>query len=164
MVEVHPSLFGFHLRITGVTGMVEGTLDADGTVDLTSAVGAEVTMRIDDLDFGNPLLTRSTHGVLDLASDGLVHGRMGEVDRDVDGDGYRFSFEVTSGSLHGELAARCRIETAEDGVAVVHGSTEFRAGDFGVHLPGLDHLHGTCHWTVVAVPDGDRAPRGRDPS
>jgi hypothetical protein len=66
----------------------------------------------------------------------------------------RFTFEVESGTLLGRLGARATVAPNDDGSVTVNGSTEFRAADFDVHLPGLGHLRGVCHWTVVVVPRG----------
>jgi hypothetical protein len=166
-VTVHPSLFGFGVHITGLTGELDGTLLADGSVDLTTGVTASVRMNIDHLDLGSPWLTRATHGALGLAGDGWVSARLLTIETDEgaptseqggpasDGGtpGYRFTFDVESGRLRGRLQARCRIVVGDgDGSATVTGVTEFRASDFDVHLPGLDHLRGVCDWTVVMVP------------
>ena len=156
-VEVHPSLFGFRVRITGLHGEVEGDLRPDGTVDLSSTIGAHVTMNINDLDLGNPLLTRTTHGALGLAGDGSVDASLvdvGESDLPADGSGqaFTFTFEVESGNLRGRLGASARVAPNRDGSVTVAGTTEFRATDFDVHLPGLGHLRGVCHWTVVVRP------------
>jgi hypothetical protein len=185
-VEVHPSLFGFRVRITGLHGEIQGDLLPDGSVDLQSTVGARVTMNVNDLDLGSPLLTRTTHGALGLATDGSVSAALVDVDLDVDdvdevdegddehiedgeightgpraadrsigrGQAFRFTFDVESGALRGRLVARATVEPNDDGTVTVAGATEFRAADFDVHLPGLGHLRGVCHWTVVVVTRG----------
>jgi len=173
-VEVHPSLFGFRVHITGLRGEVDGTLLADGTVDLTSTVGARISMNVDDLDLGSPLVTRTTHRALGLATDGSVSaslidvtptdGSTGEDGDDLDagvapGQGFRFTFEVESGALRGRLGAQATVLTADDGSVTITGATEFGATDFDVHLPGLSHLRGICRWTVVVVPTADLTSR-----
>ena len=155
-VEIRPSLFGFRMHITGLSGEIEGTLGPDGQPDLDAAIGAEVTMSISELDFGNPLLTRTTRSALNLAGDGSVTGRLLEAERD--DEGLRFTFEVESGRLRGRLRARCRLSPSADGSAVAVGRTDFRAEDFDLHLPGLEHVRGTCTWRIVVLP----APDGPD--
>jgi hypothetical protein len=150
-VRVHPPLFGFRARISGMTGEVEATRADDGRVDLDAAIGAEVSMSINDLDFGNSWLTHTIRGVVDVAGDSSVAGRLLEVE-DEPGGSYRISFVVESGPLRGRLQATCQIEWGDDGAAVARGTTEFRAADFDIHVPGLDHLRGVCEWTIVAVP------------
>ena len=159
-VRVHPVLFGFRVRVSGVTGRISATRLGDG-LDLAAGVDAEVEMNVDDLDFGSALLTRTIRGAVDLAGDGRVAGRLIEVTElpDAPADGYRFSFVVESGPLQGHLTAVCRVEWRDDGAAVVRGTTEFSAADFDLHGPGIDHLRGTCEWTVVAVPPAHRARR-----
>lgn len=156
-VEVHPSLFGFRVRITGVHGEVEGDLRPDGTVDLSSSIGARVSLNVNELDLGNPLLTRTTRGALGLAGDGSVSASLVEVSRGDapaadEGQSFMFTFEVESGSLRGRLEAKAVVAPNDDGSVTVTGATEFRATDFDVHLPGLGHLRGVCHWTVVVLP------------
>ncbi|MGZ4730027.1 MAG: hypothetical protein ACXWB2_20110 [Acidimicrobiales bacterium] len=156
-VEVHPSLFGFRVHITGLHGEVQGDLRPDGTVDLSSTVGARVSMNVNELDLGNPLLTRTTHGALGLAGDGSVTASLIEIGGDEAppsgrGQAFRFTFEVESGTLRGRLGARATVSSNDDGSVTVTGATEFSAADFDLHLPGLGHLRGVCHWTVVVLP------------
>ena len=156
-VEVHPSLFGFQVRITGLHGEIQGDLRPDGTVDLSSTVGARVSMNVNDLDLGNPLLTRTTHGALGLAGDGSVNASLvdisgAEAPANGPGQSFTFTFDVESGSLRGRLEASAVVAGNDDGSVTVTGATEFRAADFDVHLPGLGHLRGVCHWTVVVLP------------
>ena len=65
---------------------------------------------------------------------------------------FTFTFDVESGSLRGRLEAKAVVTPTGDGSVTVTGATEFRAADFDVHLPGLGHLRGVCHWTVVVLP------------
>jgi hypothetical protein len=156
-VQVRPSLFGFRVHITGLSGEIDGTIGPDGRPDLDAAVDGAVTMNISELDFGNPLLTRTTRSALNLAGDGSVTGRLVQVDHDAD-DALRFTFEVESGRLRGRLQARCHLRAGDDGSAVAVGTTEFRAADFDVHLPGLEHLRGTCTWRIVVLPAPHHRP------
>ncbi len=159
-VEVHPSLFGFRVHVTGLHGEVQGDLGPDGTVDLRSTVGARISMNVNDLDLGSPLVTRTTHAALGLATDGSVSASLVDVapsgeeieDAAPRGQVFRFTFEVESGNLRGRLGARATVVPNDDGSVTVSGATDFRASDFDVHLPGLGHLRGVCHWTVVVVP------------
>lgn len=151
-VSFRPGLPGLGLRVTGVTGTFEATLDARGQPHLEHPIEGEFQMTVDDLSLGPPVFSRAVGSFLGGDDEVAVRGWMGDV-HPLGDDEYRFGLRLHLRGNEDTIDAVGRTALLEDGTVKVHGTSEVDPRGLGVPIPRLIPLRCRAAWDLRILPD-----------
>jgi hypothetical protein len=151
-ITFKPGVPGVGLRVRGITGTFEATLDERGRPHLEHPVEGEFQVTVDDLSLGPPLLDRAVRGFLGGEEAVAVRGWMGDVVPEGD-DQYRFGLRLELRGTQDRMDAIGRNALQADGSVQVDGTSEVDPRGLGVPLPRLLPLKCRAAWELRIVPD-----------
>ena len=151
-ITFKPGVPGVGLRVQGITGTFEATLDERGRPHLEHPVEGEFQMTVDDLSLGPPLLDRAVRGFLRGADEIAVRGWMGDV-VPLGHDEYRFGIRLELRGTEDRTDAVGRTALLEDGSVKVSGTCEVDPRGLGVPLPRLLPLRCRAAWDLRILAD-----------
>lgn len=151
-VTFKPGVPGVGLRVRGVTGTFEATLDDEGQPDLDLPVEGEFEVTVDDLSLGPPLLDRAVRGFLGGDEAIAARGWMGDVEPANDGQ-FRFALRLELRGVEDRIEALGRTALQPDGSVLVKGTSEVNPKRLGIPLPRLLPLTCKADWDLRIVPD-----------
>jgi hypothetical protein len=151
-VTFKPGVPGVGLRVRGITGTFEATLDARGQPHLEHPVEGQFHVTVDDLHLGPPILDRAVRGFLRGDEAVAVKGWMGDVQPEGD-DRYRFSLRIELRGVEDRIDAVGRTALQPDGTVRVHGTSEVDPKRLGIPIPRLLPLRCKADWDLLILPD-----------
>ncbi len=155
-VTFKPGVPGVGLRVRGITGTFEATLDERGHPDLEHPVEGEFEVTVDDLSLGPPLLDRAVRGFLGGDEAIAARGWMGDV-VPVGDEQYRFALRIELRGVQDRIDAIGRTELQPDGTVQVSGTSEVNPKRLGIPIPRLLPLICKAHWDLRILPEDERA-------
>ncbi len=153
-VTFKPGVPGVGLRVRGITGTFEATLDERGHPDLAHPVEGDFEVTVDDLSLGPPILDRAVRGFLGGDEAIAARGWMGDVEP-VGDDQYRFALRLELRGVQDQIDAIGRTELRPDGTVQVRGTSEVNPKRLGIPLPRLLPLTCKARWDLRILPDED---------
>lgn len=151
-ITFKPGVPGVGLRVRGITGTFEATLDERGRPHLEHPVEGEFQVTVDDLSLGPPLLDRAVRGFLRGDEAVAVKGWMGDVRPEGD-DRYRFAIHLELRGVRDRIDAVGHTALQPDGTVAVHGTSEVDPKRLGVPIPRLLPLTARAAWELRILPD-----------
>ena len=151
-VSFRPGVPGVGLRVRGITGTFEATLDERGHPDLDHPVEGSFEITVDDLSLGPPLLDRAVRGFLGGDEALAASGWMGDVEPHGD-DRYRFALRLVLRGVEDTVAAVGRTALQPDGTVLVSGVSEVDPKRLGIPIPRLLPLVAKADWDLRILPD-----------
>ena len=150
-VTFKPGVPGVGLRVRGITGTFEATLDERGQPDLDHPIEGEFQVTVDDLSLGPPLLDRAVRGFLGGDDEVAVRGWMGEAEPQGD-DRYRFALDLELRGVEERIHAHARTALQPDGAVLVLGVSEVDPKRLGIPIPRMLPLRCKADWNLRVVP------------
>jgi hypothetical protein len=151
-VTFKPGVPGVGLRVRGITGTFEATLDERGQPHLDHPIEGEFRVTVDDLSLGPPLLDRAVRGFLGGDDAVAVSGWMGEAEP-VGDDRYRFALDLELRGVQERIHADARTALQPDGTVLVHGVSEVDPKRLGIPIPRILPLRCKADWDLRILPD-----------
>lgn len=136
VIDARSSLHPIHAEVHGLEGVIDMTVDQDGTIDAGSEAKGRIELATDRLQTGNPLYDRETRRRIDARRYPTITG-------------------VLTGLAPGSAAGRYRVE----GDVTFHGVTVHHDGEMAITADQADTvlLRGTHVFDVRAF--GVEPPR-----
>ncbi len=150
-ISFKPSFPGLAVRVTGLRGEFEATIDADGSIDWSRPTGGRFELRVADLSLGNRLVTMGATRWLDPARFDRITGELLEV-RPAGGDRFESRERICLKDLDVTLAANGRFEIERAERVTVHGRTFADPRQFGVFLPPFLNFMVHVRWKIALEP------------
>jgi hypothetical protein len=151
-VTFKPGVPGVGLRVRGITGTFEASLDERGQPDLDLPVEGEFEVTVDDLSLGPPILDRAVRGFLGGDDAMAARGWMGDVQPEGD-DRYRFKLELELRGVKDTIDAVGTTALQPDGTVKVRGTSEVNPKRLGIPIPRLLPLTCRAAWDLRILPD-----------
>ena len=151
-VTFKPGVPGVGLRVRGITGAFEATLDERGQPDLDHPVEGNFEITVDDLTLGPPLLDRAVRGFLGGDDALAASGWMGDVEPEGH-DRYRFALDLELRGTKTRIDALGTTALQADGTVLVKGVSEVDPKRLGIPIPRLLPLTCKADWDLRILPD-----------
>jgi len=135
-VSGRSSLHPINTETHGITGWVEATTRADGSLDLDQAVSGELELAVEHLTSGNQLYDRELRRRMDARRYPTIAGRLTDIALDGAHPNYLVTGDV---SFHGKtrsFAHGMQIQVHNDGIALT-GEDVFDIREFGMKPPSM---------------------------
>ena len=155
-IEATSSVHPIHSRPEGLTGIVELTFGADGTLDLDAPVGGGLSLSVDRLRSGNPLQDRELRRRIDARRFPTIDGELVGIAAGADPGLYEVEGDVSFRGVANRYVGELAIARAADGTISLDGAASFDVRDFGMEPPKIlvlqVHPIVSVRIAVVAVP------------
>lgn len=159
-VATRPGLAGLGVKVVGVTGSIEMTLDASGTLDLRRPVVGAFEVTLDNIATANQLVSAAGRQFFGGDDTAIVRGDISGAESD-GVDRYRIAMTLHARDRDVAVGGSARLVSRPTAALEATGDTMCDPRAFGLPLPPLVNLMIHTRWRVALLTDEEREGAGR---
>jgi polyisoprenoid-binding protein YceI len=136
-IEARSSLHPIHSETTGMEGYFEGDVGADGLLDLSSPVQANLQLPIAKMSSGNGLYDREMMRRVDARRYPTITAALRQMTPGETKGSYVTEGDITFRGVTQRVSDEVALSTPDDGTVVFEGQHVFNLPDFGMEPPKI---------------------------